>query len=144
MYKTAFVFYPQSFIGFNKTQLIERHLFSSGIIGSRFHAATAYTAGTAYRQFIPKLETVQRYQYGIIRIYIRAIGHWLSSEPALLMDRTNLVVVEGDVFIGSQAQCAKLCDFLAQITGDSYAVDQVPEISCLGIREPRLAYFVPE
>lgn len=140
MYKSAMVFHPGSFVGFNKTQLIERHLISAGIVGSRFRASSAYTAGTTYRQFIPKRETVQRYHYGIIRIYIVAVSQWLSGERAVLMDHANLVVVEGDAFIGSKAQCSKLCDFLEQITGDNYTVDQIPEISCLGIREQHVDY----
>lgn len=141
MYKIAMVFHPESFVGFNKTQLIERHLLSSGFIGSRFRASSSYTAGAAYRQFIPKQETIQRYNYGIIRIHIQAIGQWLSSEQAKVMDHANLVVVEGDVFIDSKAKCLKFCNFLKQITGDTYNVDRVPEIGCLGIREQRLVYF---
>jgi hypothetical protein len=80
MYKTALVFYPEDLVGFNKTQLIERHLFSNGIIGSRFHASPAFTAGTAYRQYLPKNETLQRYRYGIIRIHIQVIGQDKSGD----------------------------------------------------------------
>lgn len=142
MYKTAMVFHPVSFVGFNKTQLIERHLLSSGIVGSRFRASSAYTAGTAYRQFVPKQETIQRYHYGIVRIYVVAVSQWLSGEKAKMMDHANLVVVEGDAFIDSKLQCSKLCDFLKQVTGDDYTVDRVPEIGCLGIREPHVDYLI--
>lgn len=141
MYKTAMVFHPESFVGFNKTQLIERHLFSAGIIGSRFRASSAFTAGPGYRQFIPKLETIQRYNYGIIRIHIQAMGQWMSGAHVSLKDHANLVIVEGDAFIGSTAQCGKLCAFLQQITGDAYTVDKLPDVGCLGIREPRLTYI---
>ena len=135
------VLHPESFIGFNKTQLIERHLLSAGVIGDRFRASACYTAGSAYRQFISKKQTIQQYHYGIIRIHILAIGHWLSGESAAVLDRTNLVVVEGDAFIASKIQCAQLCGYLEQITGDSYIVDWVPEVSCLGIREPHMNYL---
>lgn len=140
MYKSAMVLHPESFVGFNKTQLIERHLLSCGFIGNRFRASACYTAGAAYRQFIPKQETIQQYQYGIIRIHIQAIGQWLSGERASVLDRTNILVIEGDAFIGSKAQCVKLCTYLEQITGDRYSADQVPGISCLGVREPSPSY----
>jgi hypothetical protein len=51
------------------------------------------------------------------------------------------VIVEGDAFIGSKAQCAKLCDLLKQITGDNYTVDKLQDVGCLGIREPHLTYM---
>lgn len=135
MNQSALIFYPESYVGFNKMQLIERHLLSSGVIGNRFPASACYTAGPAYRQFIPKKQSIQQYQYGIIRIHIQAIGQWLSDGRGVLLDRTNLVVVEGDAFIGSKLQCAKLCGYLEQITGDAYIADCVSEITCLGIRE---------
>lgn len=143
MYRTALVFYPQSFVGFNKTQRLERHLFSSGFIGSRFHASPAFTTGTAYRQFLPKGETLQRYQYGVVRIHIQAVGQWITSKGTLL-DSTNLIIVEGDAFIASEKQCGIFCDFLKTITGDAYLVDTVANVSCLGIREQSVIYFVDD
>ena len=141
MYKAALVFYPEVLVGFNKTQLIERRLFSTGIIGSRFNASPAFTAGTVYRQYLPKNETLQRYRYGIIRIYIQAVGQWVTS-GGLLLDRTNMVIVEGDAFIASNKQCARLCEFLGGITGDKYTVDIVADVGCLGIRETEPEYLV--
>ena len=140
MYKSAMVLHPESFVGFNKIQLIERHLLSSGFIGARFPASPCYTAGAAYRQFVPKWQTIQQYHYGIIRIHIQAIGQWLSGERASVLDRTNILVIEGDAFLGSKAQCKELCDYLEQITGDRYSVDRVPGVSCLGVREPHPSY----
>lgn len=144
MYKTALVFYPHPFVGFNKTLLIERHLHAAGIIGPRFRASSAFTAGNAYRQFIPKVETIQRYQQGIVRIYVLALGQWLSGSKATVLDCANLVVVEGDTFVGSKMQCAKLCCFLEEITGDAYSIDMVPDIGCLGIRESGASYLLDE
>ena len=143
MYRAALVFHPQSFVGFNKTQLLERHLFSSGFIGSRFNASQAFTSGTAYRQFLPKGLTPQRYHYGVIRIHIQAIGQWITSKGALL-DSTNLVIVEGDTFISAENQCVTFCDFLKKITGDAYNVDTVENVGCLGIREAKSIYFADE
>lgn len=143
MYRTALVFYPQSFVGFNKTQLLERHLFASGFIGSRFNASQAFTTGTAYRQFLPRGETLQRYQHGVIRIHIKAIGQWLMSNGVLL-DSTNLVIVEGDPFISAENQCVTFCDFLKTITGDAYSLDSVENVGCLGIREPQPIYFADD
>lgn len=110
MYKAAFVFYPQAFIGFNKTQRLERHLFSVGFIGSRFSASHAFTSGPAYRQFLPKSETLHRYQFGVIRIHIHAIGQWITN--GMLLDRTNLIIVEGDAFISNEEHCKNFVIFL--------------------------------
>lgn len=140
MYKAALVFYPESLVGFNKTQLIERRLFSAGIIGSRYRASPAFTTGPAYRQYLPKNDTLQRYQYGIIRIHIQAIGQWMTT-GGLLLDRTNMVIVEGDAYIASNTQCVGLCEFLADITGDVYEADIVADVACLGIREAEPEYF---
>lgn len=140
MYKTAIIFHPVSFVGFNKIQLIERHLLSSGIIGNRFRTFSAYTSGPEYRQFIPKLDAITRYHYGIIRIYIVALGQWFSNEHHLYMDHANLVVIEGDAFIDSAVHTLKLCAFLKQITGDDYLVDQIPSIGCLGVSEMHAHY----
>ncbi len=142
MYKAAFVFYPQAFIGFNKTQRLERHLFSVGFIGSRFSASHAFTSGPAYRQFLPKSETLHRYQFGVIRVHIHAIGQWITN--GMLLDRTNLIIVEGDAFISNEEHCKNFCDFLETITGDNYKVGFVENVGCFGIRGPQADYVISE
>ena len=64
----------------------------------------------------------------------------MSGERASILDRTSIVVIEGDAFIGSKARCAKLCRYLEQIIGDRYSVEQAPRVSCLGVQEPHPSY----
>ncbi|HTF98430.1 MAG TPA: hypothetical protein VL995_19985 [Cellvibrio sp.] len=142
MHKIAFVFYPIDYVGFNKTQLIERRLLSLAFIGSKYHHSIAYTAGSAYRQFVPKVNSVHQYHYGIIRIYIQATGQWTPANGrSFLIDRSNIIIIEGDSFIATERQCSKLCDLLYEITGDKYEIDKVPDVACLGISEPYAAYY---
>lgn len=135
------VFHPEFLVGFNKTQLLERHLFSSGFIGPRFRASPAFTIGNNYRQFLPKSETLHRYQHGITRIHIQAVGQWRTASGVLL-DSTNLIIVEGDAFISAEKQCATFCALLKRITGDNYLIDTVSDVACLGIREMEANYQI--
>ncbi len=136
MSRTALVFYPEIFVGFNKTQLIERQLVNAGFIGSRFRASPAFTSGTAYRRFIPKIDSIYKYQHGIIRVHIQSIGQWFSASRSAMIERSNLVIIEGDSFIIGHSQCSGLCQLLYRITSDEYRVEIVEDLACLGISEP--------
>ncbi len=136
MSRAALVFYPEIFVGFNKTQLIERQLVNVGFIGSRFRASPAFTSGAAYRQFIPKIDSLYKYQHSIIRIHIQSTGHWFSASRSAMHERSNLVIIEGDSFIVDRAQCSKFCQLLGRVTGDEYRVEIVEDLACLGISEP--------
>lgn len=142
MHKAAFVFYPSDYVGFNKTQLIERRLLSLAFIGSKFRHSVAYTPGSAYRQIVPKVNSAQQYHYGIIRIYVQSTGQWTPGHGrSFLIDRSNIIIIEGDAFIVNEVQCSKLCDLLKEITGDKYEIDKVPNVASLGISEPFAAYY---
>lgn len=136
MSRAALVFYPEIFVGFNKTQLIERQLINAGFIGSRFRASPAFTSGTAYRQLIPRVDSLYKYQHSIIRIHIQSIGQWFSVRRSTMVERGNLVIVEGDSFVMNHSQCSGLCQLLYRITGDKYGVEVVEDLACLGISEP--------
>ncbi len=136
MSRTALVFYPKIFVGFNKTQLIERQLINASFIGSRFRASPAFTSGTAYRQLIPRVDSLYKYQHSIIRIHIQSIGQWFSVARSTMIERGNLVIVEGDSFVTGHTQCSGLCQLLYRITGDEYGVEVVEDLACLGISEP--------
>ncbi|QEY14803.1 hypothetical protein D0C16_01755 [Cellvibrio sp. KY-GH-1] len=138
MSRAALVFYPEIFVGFNKTQLIERQLVNVGFIGSRFRASPAFTTGSTYRQFIPKIDSLYKYQHSIIRIHIQSTGQWFSAARLAMHERSNLVIIEGDSFIIDRSQCSNCCQLLGRITGDEYKVEIVEDLACLGISE--LAY----
>lgn len=136
MNKSALVFFPEIFVGFNKTQLIERKLLMAGVIANRFRASSAFTAGPAYRQLVPKKESLHKYHYSIIRIYIQSIGQWFSTKQGVLVDRGNLVIVEGDHSVTDLSQSIGLCHFLGGVTGDNYKAEYIDDLASMGIKEP--------
>jgi hypothetical protein len=143
MTAAALIFYPETYIGFNKTQLLERHLAAAGVIGSKFKSSSAFSAGQNFRQFIPKVQSIHKYQYGVIRIQIQAVGVWARAVGKVAMlECSNLVLVEGDVIGQPLDRYASLCELLHRITGDRYVVDVAHEPMRFGISETRAHYMV--
>lgn len=142
MTAVALIFYPESYVGFNKTQLLERHLAAAGVIGSKFNSSSAFSAGQNFRQFIPKVDSIYKYQYGVIRIQIQAVGVWARAVGKVAMlECSNLVLVEGDTIGQPLDRYASLCEFLYRITGDRYRVDVAYESIRFGISETRPNYI---
>ncbi len=143
MTTTALIFYPETYIGFNKTQLLERHLAAAGVIGSRFKSSSLFSAGQNFRQFIPKVDSIHKYQYGVIRIQIQAVGIWArAAGKVAILECSNLVLVEGDAIGYPLNRYASLCELLYQITGDQYRVDVTHEPIRQGVSETPNYYMV--
>lgn len=130
------IFYPETYIGFNKTQLLERNLSAIGLIGSKLNALPFFSTGHHFRQFIPKVDSIHKYHYGLIRIKIQAVGKIGTS------DCSNVILIEGDMFEPSLDRYASLCELLHRITGDRYLVDIISEPMCDGISESLERYRV--
>ncbi|HSC68401.1 MAG TPA: hypothetical protein VLC79_11945 [Cellvibrio sp.] len=138
---TTLIFYPDVYIGFNKTQLLERRLIAAGIIGSKFTSSPAFSMGPNFRQFIPKIDSIHKYHYGVIRIQIQSVGIWtVSDNRPKIFERSNIVLMEGDAIGQSSDSYALLRDLLQRITGDRYRVDVVGGSLRLGISEMHPLY----
>ncbi|WP_062065577.1 hypothetical protein [Cellvibrio sp. OA-2007] len=137
------IFYPDPYVGFNKTKLIERHLSLAGVIGARLKASSLFSAGHKFRQFIPKIDSIQKYQCDLIRIQIEAVGVWiLMKEQPFIVDCSNVVLIEGDIVGDSLVRYRSLCDLLNKITGDVYCVGTVNEPVWQGISEYSADYML--
>jgi hypothetical protein len=123
MAATALIFYPETFIGFNKTQLLKRHLAAMGVIGSQFNSSSSFSAGQNFRQYVPKAQSIQKYHSGAIRIQIQAVGVWATvAGQVAILDHSNIVLVEGDAIELPMERYNPLCELLYRITGDLYRV----------------------
>ena len=120
----ALVFYPDPFVGFNKTQLLKRHLVAIGVLGSKLNSSCSFSAGHNFRHYIPKAQCIQKYQSGVVRIQIQAVGGWATAAgPVAILERSNLVLIEGEAIELPLERYAPLCALLNRITGDTYWVD---------------------
>lgn len=143
MTSNALIFFPRTYAGFNKTQLIERQLGTVGVIGSRFKATSVFSMGPHYRQFIPKVKSIQQFQRGIIRIQILSVGVWaIATESINIDEHSNVVIIEGDSISHPLDRYAPFCDLLLCITGDEYDVGVVSGSAGGGIAERRKRYQV--
>jgi|GEM_PF-6480428 len=142
MTTTTLIFYPETFIGFNKTQLLKRRLAAAGVIGSKFKSSPAFLTGQNFRQYIPKAQSLHKYQLGAIRIQIQAVGVWATAANFAILDRSNIVLVEGDAIEFPLERYAPLCELLFHITGDRYRVDIVYDPMRQGISEEPANYTV--
>lgn len=143
MTATALIFYPEPYVGFNKTQLLERHLSAAGVIGSKFKSSSFFSAGHNFRQFIPKIDSIHKYQYGLIRIQIQAVGVWAKAAGrAAILDCSNVVLVEGDTIGCSLERYSAFCKLLTRITGDQYEVGVVHDPLGGGVSEPDNNYRI--
>lgn len=141
MTSTALIFYPEPYVGFNKTQLLERHLSAAGVVGSKFKSSSFFSAGQNFRQFIPKVDSIHKYHYGLIRIQIQAVGVWAKAEGrAAILDCSNAVLVEGDIIGYPLERYAAFLEFLTHITGDQYEVGVVHDPWGGGVSEPESNY----
>lgn len=141
MNPTALVFYPEPYVGFNKTQLLERHLQMAGVIGARFKSSSFFSAGYNFRQFVPKVDSLHKYHYGLIRIQIQAVGIRANlSVGSAAADCSNLVLVEGDALAYPLERYSALKDFLTRITGDQYEVGVLHNPLIERISEPAALY----
>jgi hypothetical protein len=144
MYMTAttLIFYPETFIGFNKTQLLKRRLAAAGVIGAQLKSSSAFSAGQNFRQYIPKAQSIYQYHSGVIRIQIQAVGVWMRAANFAILDRSNIVLVEGDAIEFPLDRYASLCELLYHITGDGYQVEIAYEPIRQGISEESASYAV--
>lgn len=137
----ALIFYPETFIGFNKTQLLKRKLAAIGVIGSTFTASPSFSAGQNFRQYVPKPQSIQKYHPSVVRIQIQAVGVWATSVGQVaILDRSNLVLVEGEAIELPLERYAPLCELLHRITGDKYRVDIIYQPIINGICEAPADY----
>ncbi|MGV8837245.1 hypothetical protein [Cellvibrio sp.] len=143
MTSTALIFYPEPYVGFNKTQLLERHLSAAGVVGSKFKSSSFFSAGQNFRQFIPKVDSIHRYHYGLIRIQIQAVGVWAKAEGrAAILDCSNAVLVEGDIIGYPLERYSAFRELLTHITGDQYEVGVVHDPLGGGVSEPESNYHI--
>lgn len=143
MTATALIFYPVTFVGFNKTQLIERQLAAAGVIGSKLKSSSIFSTGHNFRQFIPKASSIYKYQYDIIRIQIQAVGVWATAAGKVaIKDRSNFLLLEGDAIEFPLERYKPLCELLGRITGDQYRVDVAYEPARDDILEASSNYMV--
>ncbi len=143
MTSTALIFYPDPYVGFNKTQLLERHLSAAGVVGSKFKSSSFFSAGQNFRQFIPKVDSIHKYHYGLIRIQIQAVGVWAKAEGrAAILDCSNAVLVEGDTIGYPLERYAAFRELLTHITGDQYEVGVVHDPLGSGVSEPESNYHI--
>lgn len=141
MTAAALIFHPENFIGFNKTQLLKRHLAAIGFLGEKFNSSCSFSAGQNFRQFIPKTQSIQKYQSGVARIQIQAVGVWATATSQLtFLDRSNLVLIEGAAVELPLERYAPMCELLHRITGDEYRVDIVHQFAVNGICEEPAHY----
>ncbi len=137
----ALIFYPDSFVGFNKTQLLKRHLVAIGVLGSKLNSTCSFSAGQNFRQYIPKAQSIQKYQSGVVRIQIQAVGGWATAVGQVtFLDRSNIVLIEGEPIELPLERYAPLCELLHRITGDKYRVDMAYQPVINGICEAHAHY----
>lgn len=143
MTTTALIFFPKPYVGFNKTQLLKRQLAAAGVIGSKLKSTSVFSMGPNFRQFIPKVESIYKFQYGMIRIQILAVGVWATAAGNLNVDgHSNIILVEGDTIGHPLDRYISFCELLFCITGDEYQVDVVYGPSRGGIAEVRKSYLI--
>lgn len=142
MTATTLIFYPETFIGFNKTQLLKRRLATAGVIGSKFPSASAFPAGHYFRQYIPQAQSLHKHPLSVVRIQIQAVGVWATATDLAILDRSNIVLIEGDVIEFPLERYAPLCELLSCITGDQYQVDIAYEPMRHGISEAPANYRI--
>jgi len=124
MVDCTLIFYPDTFVGFNKTQLLKRQLAAVGVIGSKFNSSPNFSAGKNFRQYVPKPQSIQKYHSGVARIQIQAVGVWATAAGHVaVLDRSNLVLIDGEAIELPLERYAPLCELLYRITGDKYRVD---------------------
>ncbi len=140
MTTTALIFYPETFVGFNKTQLLKRRLAAVGVLGAKFKSSPAFMAGQHFRHYIPKALSLHKYQSGVIRIQIQAVGVWITPANLAILDRSNIVLIEGDAIERPLERYAPLCELLYHITGDRYQADIIYEPMRHGISEKPADY----
>jgi hypothetical protein len=137
----ALIFYPDPFVGFNKTQLIKRHLVAIGVLGSKLASSCSFSAGQHFRQYIPKAQSIQKYHSGVVRIQIQAVGVWATATgQVVFLDRSNLMLIEGEAIELPLERYAPMCELLYRITGDEYRVDIAYQSAVNGICEEPAHY----
>ena len=135
MTATTLIFYPETFVGFNKTQLLKRQLTVIGVLGPKFNSSPSFSAGHNFRQYIPKPKSLQKYHSGVIRIQIYAVGIWVTGvDQVAVLDRSNIILIESEAIEPSLDRYAPLCELLYRITGDKYRADitSQPIINSIG------------
>ena len=143
MTTTALMFFPKPYVGFNKTQLLERQLAAEGVIGSKLKSTSVFSMGPNFRQFIPKVESIYKFQYGMIRIQILAVGVWTTATGNLKVDEySNVVLIEGETVGYPLDRYIPFCELLFCITGDEYQVGVAHEPFPGGIAEKRENYLI--
>lgn len=144
MTTTALIFFPKPYVGFNKTQLLERQLITAGVIGSKLKSISVFSIGPNFRQYIPKVESIYKFQYGVIRIQILPVGVWAATTGNLKVDEySNVVLVEGDTISHPLTRYIPFCELLFCITGDEYQVGVAYEPPFRGgIAEMRKNYLI--
>jgi hypothetical protein len=141
MTATALIFYPDPFVGFNKTQLLKRQLIAIGVLSSKLNSSGSFSAGQNFRQFIPKAQSIQKYHSSAFRIQIQAVGSWATTAGQVaFLDQSNLVLIEGDGIELPLERYAPFCALLNRITGDTYRVDIAYQSSINGICEAAAIY----
>lgn len=122
---SSLLFYPKDYIGFNKTRLLERRLIAEGFLGGQCELRYAFHAGCHFWRFIPKDINLQTSPFSIPRISIHAVGVWALNNRSVILERTNAVLIEGELSGRAESSCEVLCRLLLKITGDEYAVASV-------------------
>lgn len=141
MTTNTLIFYPDPFVGFNKTQLLKRHLIAAGVLGVKLNSPCSFSAGQNFRQFIPKAQSIQKYQSGVVRIQIQAVGVWTTAVGEVaIVNRSNLVLVEGEAIELPLERYTSLCELLYRITGDKYRADITHQPLINGICEAPASY----
>lgn len=143
MTATTLMFFPKPYVGFNKTQLLGRQLAAAGVIGSKLKSTSVFSIGPNFRQFIPKVESIYKFQYEVIRIQILSVGIWATTAGNLkLNEYSNVVLIEGDTIAEPLGRYVRLCELLFHITGDKYQVGIAYESFRAGIAEMRESYLI--
>jgi hypothetical protein len=141
MVTTNLIFYPQHYIGFNKVALLERQLQAAGFLARRLTKSSCYFPGRYFHHYAPRQAKSQGDAGCTNRIYLQAVGLWLSPDMrSRFMERTNLVIVEGDV-IDCTDSYKYLINLLMRITGDTYCCQLLPGYSVAAIEDSQRARF---
>ncbi|WP_331346029.1 hypothetical protein [Cellvibrio sp. UBA7661] len=143
MASTSLIFYPENYVGFNKTRLLERRLLAEGILGSKMEFSSAFNAGPQFWRLILKDINLQKSSTTIPRISIQSVSVWAQSDRLAILERTNTLLIEGDIKVASDKSLDVMCGLLKCITGDVYLVASLPAFGeGSGIAEPRLVYAI--
>lgn len=143
MASTSIIFYPQHYVGFNKTRLLERRLLAEGILGAKTESSSAFYAGPQFRRFIPKDINLQKSSFTFPRISIQSVSVWMQSDRMAILERTNTLTIEGDMPAASDRSLDAMCGMLRCITGDVYLVASLPAFgSSSGIAVARMVYAI--